>query len=182
MMKKFWFLLLLALTGCGEQGSIQIASFESADVANKVIVLLAQHQVPASLSSEKENFEIYVDKPDEAKARELLTEFNFYFQREDLNDLLESKFASLSKLEMVKSNLLESREIYNKLSVIPNVLRASVVVTGEKSKRISVLIMSLNEFEGTKKSNIERFLKGLIAESDTLTVSYFVQLAGNENV
>ncbi|WP_114785434.1 type III secretion protein [Vibrio tetraodonis] len=180
-MKKFYLFLLLVLVGCGDQGASQVASFESADVANKVIVLLAQHQVPATLSTEKENYHIHVEKSDEAKARELLTQFNFYFQREDLNDLLESKFASLSKLETVKSNLLESREIYNKLSVIPNVLRASVVVTGEKSKRISVLIMSLNEFDSTKKGNIERFLKGLAAESDTLTVSYFVQLAGNEN-
>ncbi|GLT17482.1 type III secretion protein [Vibrio zhanjiangensis] len=181
-MKKLCLLILLVLAGCGEQGSSQVASFESADVANKVIVLLAQHQVPATLSSEKENFHIYVDGADEAKARELLTQFNFYFQREDLNDLLESKFASLSKLETVKSNLLESREIYNKLGVIPNVLRASVVVTGEKNKRISVLIMSLNEFDSAKKSNIERFLKGLVAETDTLTVSYFVQLVSNENV
>ncbi|MDN3612041.1 type III secretion protein [Vibrio ostreicida] len=181
-MKKLWCLLLVILVGCDEQGSVQIANFESPDVANKVIVLLAQHQLAATLSTEKESYRIYVDKPAEAEARQLLTQFNFYFQREDLNDLLESKFASLSKLEMVKSNLLESREIYNKLSVIPNVLRASVVVTGEKNKRISVLIMSLKEIDLNKKSNIERFLKGLVAEQDTLTVSYFVQMAGNESV
>ncbi|MCF7505331.1 type III secretion protein [Vibrio sp. L3-7] len=181
-MKKLWCLLLIILTGCNEQGSAQIASFESADIANKVVVLLGQQQLPATLERNKESYLVYVDKPNEPKARELLSQFNFYFQREDLNDLLESKFASLSKLEVVKSNLLESREIYNKLSVIPNVLRASVVVSGERNKRVSVLIMSLQEMDSNKKSNIERFLKGLVAEQDTLTISYFVQMAGNENV
>uniref|UniRef100_UPI000B8E6EF4 type III secretion protein n=2 Tax=Vibrionaceae TaxID=641 RepID=UPI000B8E6EF4 len=121
-MNKLYVLLLLFLFGCGEQGSTQIASFESADIANKVIVMLSQYQVPATLSRQKESFLVFVDESAEEKARTLLTKFNFYFQREDLNDLLESKFASLSKLEMVKGNLLQSREIFNKLSVIPNVL------------------------------------------------------------
>ena len=102
-MKKLWCLLLIILTGCNEQGSAQIASFESADIANKVVVLLGQQQLPATLERNKESYLVYVDKPNEPKARELLSQFNFYFQREDLNDLLESKFASLSKLEVVKS-------------------------------------------------------------------------------
>lgn len=110
------------------------------------------------------------------KARELLTYYNFYFEREDLNDLLESKFASLSKLETVKSNFLQSREIYNKLSIMPNILRVSVVVTGEGSKRISVLILSVSEISAQNKSNIERFLKGVLNEEDRLTISYFVQV------
>ncbi|MEI8671594.1 hypothetical protein P4S52_06100 [Vibrio sp. SA48] len=42
--------------------------------------------------------------------------------------------------------------------------------------------MSLQEMDSNKKSNIERFLKGLVAEQDTLTISYFVQMVGNENV
>ncbi|OXX32631.1 type III secretion protein [Vibrio sp. V09_P4A23P171] len=181
-MNKLYVLLLLFLFGCGEQGSTQIASFESADIANKVIVMLSQYQVPATLSTQKENFLVFVDESAEEKARTLLTKFNFYFQREDLNDLLESKFASLSKLEMVKGNLLESREIFNKLSVIPNVLRASVVVTGDVNKRVSVLIMSFQDIEQENKNNIERFLKGLVSEKDTLTISYFVQNVINENI
>ncbi|AQM21012.1 MULTISPECIES: hypothetical protein [Vibrio] len=181
-MNKLYVLLLLFLFGCGEQGSTQIASFESADIANKVIVMLSQYQVPATLSRQKESFLVFVDESAEEKARTLLTKFNFYFQREDLNDLLESKFASLSKLEMVKGNLLQSREIFNKLSVIPNVLRASVVVTGDVNKRVSVLIMSFQDIEQENKNNIERFLKGLVSEKDTLTISYFVQNVINENI
>ena len=182
MMKRLWMIFIaFLLTGCNEQGTIQIASFESADIANKVVVLLEQQQLSATLEKSKEAYEVYVDKLQEVKARRLLSQFNFYFQREDLNDLLESKFASLSKLEIVKGNLLESREIYNKLSVIPNVLRASVVVTGDKNKRISVLIMSFEDMDADKKNNIERFLKGLIAEQDALTISYFVQMTSNEN-
>ncbi|HDI3224131.1 TPA: type III secretion protein [Vibrio cholerae] len=181
-MNKLYVFLLLFLFGCGEQGSTQIASFESADVANKVIVMLSQYQVPATLSRQKENFLVSVDESAEEKARTLLTKFNFYFQREDLNDLLESKFASLSKLEMVKGNLLQSREIFNKLSVIPNVFRASVVVTGDVNKRVSVLIMSFQDIEQENKNNIERFLKGLVSEKDTLTISYFVQNVVNENI
>ncbi|EGQ7944551.1 type III secretion protein, partial [Vibrio cholerae] len=117
-MKFFYPLLLLFLFGCSEKGSTQVAIFESADVANKVVVMLSHYQVPATLSTQKENFLVLVDKSQEGKARALLTKFNFYFQREDLNDLLESKFASLSKLETVKGNLLQSKEIFNKLSVI----------------------------------------------------------------
>ncbi|EGQ8095649.1 type III secretion protein [Vibrio cholerae] len=181
-MNKLYVFLLLFLFGCGEQGSTQIASFESADVANKVIVMLSQYQVSATLSRQKENFLVFVDESAEEKARTLLTKFNFYFQREDLNDLLESKFASLSKLEMVKGNLLQSREIFNKLSVIPNVFRASVVVTGDVNKRVSVLIMSFQDIEQENKNNIERFLKGLVSEKDTLTISYFVQNVVNENI
>lgn len=181
-MNKLYVLLLLFLFGCGKQVSTQIASFESADIANKVIVMLSQYQVPATLSTQKENFLVFVDESAEDKARTLLTKFNFYFQREDLNDLLESKFASLSKLEMVKGNLLQSREIFNKLSVIPNVLRASVVVTGDVNKRVSVLIMSFQDIEQENKNNIERFLKGMVSEKDTLTISYFVQNVINENI
>ncbi|WP_404272971.1 type III secretion protein [Vibrio cholerae] len=181
-MNKLYVFLLLFLFGCGEQGSTQIASFESADVANKVIVMLSQYQVSATLSRQKENFLVFVDESAEEKARTLLTKFNFYFQREDLNDLLESKFASLSKLEVVKGNLLQSREIFNKLSVIPNVFRASVVVTGDVNKRVSVLIMSFQDIEQENKNNIERFLKGLVSEKDTLTISYFVQNVVNENI
>ncbi|EJL6267957.1 type III secretion protein [Vibrio cholerae] len=181
-MNKLYVFLLLFLFGCGEQGSTEIASFESADVANKVIVMLSQYQVPATLSRQKENFLVFVDESAEEKARTLLTKFNFYFQSEDLNDLLESKFASLSKLEMVKGNLLQSREIFNKLSVIPNVFRASVVVTGDVNKRVSVLIMSFQDIEQENKNNIERFLKGLVSEKDTLSISYFVQNVVNENI
>ncbi|MGW7678710.1 type III secretion protein [Shewanella sp. S23-S33] len=181
-MKKLYWIVILVLFGCNEQGRVEIGNFDSADAANKVIVLLARYQLSASLSMNKDRHLVYVDKDNLAQAREVLTKFNFYFEREDLNDLLESKFASLSKLEIVKGNLLESREIYNKISVIPNVLRASVVVTGEKNKRVSVIIFSFDEIDLENKSNIERFLKGLVSELDTLTVSYFFQNTANEKV
>ncbi len=181
-MKKLYWIVFLVLFGCNEQGRVEVANFDSADAANKVVVLLARYQVSASLSMNKDRHLVYVDKDNLAQAREVLTKFNFYFEREDLNDLLESKFASLSKLEIVKGNLLESREIYNKISVIPNVLRTSVVVTGEKNKRVSVIIFSFDEIDLENKSNIERFLKGLVSELDTLTVSYFFQNTGNEKV
>jgi len=181
-MRRLYWIVFLVLFGCNEQSWVEVANFDSADTANKVVVLLARHQVSASLSMKKDRHVVYVDKDNLLQAREVLTKFNFYFEREDLNDLLESKFASLSKLEVVKGNLLESREIYNKISVIPNVLRTSVVVTGEKNKRVSVIIFSFDEIDLEKKSNIERFLKGVISESDTLTVSYFFQNTANEKV
>ncbi len=181
-MKNLYWIVFLFLFGCNEQGRVEVANFDSADAANKVIVLLARYQISASLSMNKDRHLVYVDKDNLAQAREVLTKFNFYFEREDLNDLLESKFASLSKLEIVKGNLLESREIYNKISVIPNVLRTSVVVSGEKNKRVSVIIFSFDEIDLENKSNIERFLKGLVSELDTLTVSYFFQNTANEKV
>ncbi|EOX1588918.1 type III secretion protein [Vibrio cholerae] len=175
-MKKILFLIFaLIVSGCSESGMAQVAKFESADLSNKVIVLLNKNQVNAKLTQLKDGYGVLVDDAQEMKARELLAYYNFYFEREDLNDLLESKFASLSKLEMVKSNFLQSREIYNKLSIMPNILRVSVVVTGEKAKRISVLILSLSEISAENKSNIERFLKGVLNEEDKLTISYFVQ-------
>ncbi|EQM16151.1 putative vcsJ2 [Vibrio parahaemolyticus 3259] len=154
----------------------QVATFESADLSNKVVVLLNKNDIRAKLTTLKDGYGVLVDDLQEMKARELLTYYNFYFEREDLNDLLESKFASLSKLETVKSNFLQSREIYNKLSIMPNILRVSVIVTGEGSKRISVLILSVSEISAQNKSNIERFLKGVLNEEDRLTISYFVQV------
>lgn len=174
-MKMFLCLLLIFLSGCSEQGNVQIAKFESSDMANKVIVLLEHYKVNASLSVDKESYSVTVKSDVESKARKILTQFNVYFQKEDLNELLESKFASLSKLETVKGNLLEGREIFNKLSVIPGILRANVVVTGDKRKRVSVLVMSLTEIDITNKHNIERFLKGVVDDGDKLTVSYFVE-------
>ena len=41
--------------------------------------------------------------------------------------------------------------------------------------------MSFQEIDTVNKNNIERFLKGLIAEQDTLTISYFVQMTTHEN-
>lgn len=175
MIRIFFCMLLILLTGCSDHDSAQIAKFESSDIANKVVVLLAHNKIKAVLSVEKDNYLVSVDKNLESKAREILTQFNFYFQKEDLNELLESKFASLSKLEMVKGNLLEGREIYNKLSVIPEILRVNVVVTGDKNKRISVLVISLAEIDTANKHNIERFLKGVVDDGDKLTISYFVQ-------
>ncbi|ANQ59294.1 type III secretion protein [Vibrio parahaemolyticus] len=176
-MRRIWFYLVISLmlAGCGTQGQSKIATFESADLANKVVVMLNKHQIPSTLSVQKEWYSVSVDESNEMKARELLTTFNFYFEKEDLNDLLESKFASLSKLEQVKSNFLQSREISNKLSVMPNIFRVSVVVTGSQKKRISVLILSLSELDSENKANIEQFLKGTLESEDKLTVSYFVQ-------
>lgn len=164
------------MSGCSDSGMTQVATFESADLSNKVIVLLNKNDIRAKLTTLKDGYGVMVDDLEEMKARELLTYYNFYFEREELNDLLESKFASLSKLETVKSNFLQSREIYNKLSIMPNILRVSVVVTGEESKRISVLILSVSEISAQNKSNIERFLKGVLNEEDRLTISYFVQV------
>lgn len=175
MKKLMLFFVVLIVSGCSESAMIQIAKFESADLSNKVIVLLNKNQINAQLTRLKDGFGVLVDDVNEMKARELLTFYNFYFEREDLNELLESKFASLSKLEMVKSNFLQSREIYNKLSIMPNILRISVVVTGDKAKRISVLILSMSEISAENKSNIERFLKGVLSEEDKLTISYLVQ-------
>lgn len=172
-MKKLWLALLIVLAGCSGDSQLKIASFTSEDTTNKVVVLLGEYNVPASIQdSKRDGFQVFINDKDVIKAREILTRYNFYFKDEDLNTLLESKFASLSKLETVKGNLLQSREIYNKLGSIPGVLKASVIVTGESSKRISVLIMSFNQLNDATKGNIENFLKGMIAESDTLTVSY----------
>ena len=182
MMRKFVCVLLVLLAGCSDQGGAQIAEFESSDMANKVVVLLAHYKVKAVLSMKKDSYLVSVDDNLEAKAREILTQFNAYFQKEDLNELLESKFASLSKLEIVKGNLLEGREIYNKLSVIPGILRANVMVTGDKRKRVSVLIMSLTEIDTANKHNIEHFLKGVVDDGGKLTVSYFVQSVNDSDL
>ncbi|ELA9559876.1 type III secretion protein [Vibrio parahaemolyticus] len=176
MRKLLLLVFVLAMSGCSDSGMTQVATFESADLSNKVIVLLNKNDIRAKLTTLKDGYGVMVDDLEEMKARELLTYYNFYFEREELNDLLESKFASLSKLETVKSNFLQSREIYNKLSIMPNILRVSVVVTGEESKRISVLILSVSEISAQNKSNIERFLKGVLNEEDRLTISYFVQV------
>ncbi|EGQ8084521.1 type III secretion protein [Vibrio parahaemolyticus] len=176
MRKLLLLVFVLVVSGCRDSGMTQVATFESADLSNKVVVLLNKNDIHAKLTTLKDGYGVQVDDLQEMKARELLAYYNFYFEREDLNDLLESKFASLSKLETVKSNFLQSREIYNKLSIMPNILRVSVVVTGEKSKRISVLILSVNEISAQNKSNIERFLKGMLNEEDRLTISYFVQV------
>ncbi|MCX8809089.1 type III secretion protein [Vibrio parahaemolyticus] len=176
MRKLLLLFFVLVVSGCRDSGMTQVATFESADLSNKVVVLLNKNDIRAKLTTLKDGYGVLVDDLQEMKARELLTYYNFYFEREDLNDLLESKFASLSKLETVKSNFLQSREIYNKLSIMPNILRVSVVVTGEGSKRISVLILSVSEISAQNKSNIERFLKGVLNEEDRLTISYFVQV------
>ncbi len=157
MRKLLLLVFVLVVSGCRDSGMTQVATFESADLSNKVVVLLNKNDIRAKLTTLKDGYGVLVDDLQEMKARELLTYYNFYFEREDLNDLLESKFASLSKLETVKSNFLQSREIYNKLSIMPNILRVSVVVTGEGSKRISVLILSVSEISAQNKSNIERF-------------------------
>ncbi|HCH5511369.1 TPA: type III secretion protein [Vibrio parahaemolyticus] len=176
MRKLLLLVFVLVVSGCRDSGMTQVATFESADLSNKVVVLLNKNDIRAKLTTLEDGYGVLVDDLQEMKARELLTYYNFYFEREDLNDLLESKFASLSKLETVKSNFLQSREIYNKLSIMPNILRVSVVVTGEGSKRISVLILSVSEISAQNKSNIERFLKGVLNEEDRLTISYFVQV------
>ncbi|MCX8783748.1 type III secretion protein [Vibrio parahaemolyticus] len=176
MRKLLLLVFVLVVSGCRDSGMTQVATFESADLSNKVVVLLNKNDIRAKLTTLKDGYGVLVDDLQEMKARELLTYYNFYFEREDLNDLLESKFASLSKLETVKSNFLQSREIYNKLSIMPNILRVSVIVTGEGSKRISVLILSVSEISAQNKSNIERFLKGVLNEEDRLTISYFVQV------
>lgn len=182
MIRRIVFIFFILLSGCAEVTNRQIASFDTSDIANKVAVLLAQYQIPSTLSKTKDTYNVSVEYQYEQKARELLTDYNFYFEKVDLNDLLESKFASLSKLEIVKSNLLEGREIYNKLSILPNVFRVNVIVTGNKEKRVSVLLISLVELTSEEKSSIERFLKGVIADRDKLTISYIVKGASSNLV
>ncbi len=174
--------LFFLLVGCHDSNGVSIAMFESADIANKVLVLLNQSQINADLVSTKNGYSIFVNETHVMEARTLLSRFNFYFQTEDLNDLLESKFASLSKLENIKSNLLEGREIYNKLNVIPDVLRSNVMVSGSESKRVSVLIISIKELDATSKSSVEKFLKGIVSERDILTVEYLVQSIVDEKI
>lgn len=173
-------LFLFLLIGCRDSQSISVAEFESADIANKVLVLLNKSQIHSELVQSKGQYSVYVGDDQVMKARTLLSKFNFYFEMEDLNDLLESKFSSLSKLENIKSNLLEGREIYNKLNVIPDVLRANVMVTGEGIKRVSVLLISISELDIVNKGGIEKFLKGIISENDTLTIEYLVQPIDDE--
>lgn len=168
-------LFLFLLIGCQDSQSTSVAEFESADIANKVLVLLNKAQIHATLVNSKGQYSVLVEDAQVMKARTLLSKFNFYFEMEDLNDLLESKFSSLSKLENIKGNLLEGREIYNKLNVIPDVLRSNVMVTGEGIKRVSVLLISISELDSTNKLRIEKFLKGIISENDTLTIEYLVQ-------
>ncbi|WP_394201544.1 type III secretion protein [Shewanella waksmanii] len=177
----FLIVLTLFLSGCKSDGYIQVAVYPSADVANKVVSLLGRGGMRSTVDVHKGEYTVLVSVEDEVKARNLLTEYNFYFVTEDLNDLLESKFASLSKLEEVKGNLLDSRVIYNKLSLIPGVLRLSVIVTGSKSKRISVLIISLDELDEHKKSSIDQFLKGLVSSGENYSVSYLVAKIENES-
>ncbi|EQL98359.1 putative type III secretion apparatus protein [Vibrio parahaemolyticus VP232] len=38
------------------------------------------------------------------------------------------------------------------------------------------MILSVSEISAQNKSNIERFLKGVLNEEDRLTISYFVQV------
>lgn len=52
-MEKWVCILLVLLAGCSEQGKTQIGKFESSDMANKVIVLLAHYKVKAVLSSRR---------------------------------------------------------------------------------------------------------------------------------
>ncbi|EKT60072.1 hypothetical protein [Providencia sneebia] len=172
--------LLFMIVGCQDNQDISVAEFESADTANKVLVLLNKAQIEAKLVFYKGQYSVYVNDTQVMNARALLSKFNFYFELEDLNDLLESKFSSLSKLENIKGNLLEGREIYNKLNVIPDVLRANVMVTGEGKKRISILLISLKEFDATSKARIEKFLKGIISANDMLTIEYLVQHVNDE--
>lgn len=171
----------MLVIGCTDVSNVSIASFDTADSANKVSVLLYKNNISADIVEDNDKYSIFVGEENEIKARELLSKFNFYFLEIEINDLLESKFASLSKLEEVKSNLLESRIIFNKLSVLPDVLRTSVVVTGRENKKISVIIASFENLEEENKANIEGFLRGLISKSDQLTVSYVVPQGYNQN-
>lgn len=174
-MKRFYILFIIVLlTGCKDGDYVDVAKFNNIDVANKVIVLLDNYNIPIKIITEKSLYGISVPRQNEMSARKILIKYNFYHQNEDLNDLLESKFASLSKLESVKGNLLESREISNKLNSLPNILRASVTITGEAAKRISVIIISLNDLEKGEKNSIESYLKGVASESSKLSVNYFV--------
>ena len=174
-MAKYFVLLMVLIAACDHKRTHVVATFESKDIANKVVVMLNSNDIHAELSNKKDLFIISVEEDQVMKARILLSAYNFYFEKEDLNVLLESKFASLSKLEAIKSNLLESKEISNTLNLIPDVLRADVLVHGMKEKHISVLIVSIAELEESIKNSINTFLNGIISQDDFLTISYLVR-------
>ena len=172
-----WAVLVLAvlLSSCDEQEMKPVARLLSNDKANKIVVMLDSNGISATLVKVKDIYTVSVPVESVMQARALLSDFNFYFEKEDLTSLLESKFASLSKLEAIKGNLLESKEISNKINTIPGVLNADVVIVGEKGKRISILVMSTDELDEDVKSSIESFLKGLVSEEDSLAVNYIVR-------
>ncbi|RTZ16644.1 type III secretion protein [Vibrio aquaticus] len=173
-MKYIWIFVLLIISGCDNIDRQRVGSFSTGDVANKAIVLLENKGIESKIVFEKEMYHIEVNTEHEMNARRLLSEFNFYYKSLDLNDLLESKFSSLSKLETIKSNLLSSRELSNKLNVIPGILKVEVVTSGDEEKQYSVIILSLEPITESRKREIKQFLTGVIKPSDKLTVSYLV--------
>lgn len=181
MKNIFLFVFSLLLFGCAEITDVTIASFEQDDRANKAFLLLNEYGIQASLTKEKETSAIIVSKADEVAARELLTDFNFFFTGQDVAPLLDSSFASLSKLEMVKENLFVSTLIQNNLGSIPNVINAKAIVTGEKQKNITVLILSFKPLSSNYKSEIDKLVKGLSKPDDKVTISYIVEELPSEN-
>ncbi len=181
MKNIFLFVFSLLLFGCSEISDVTIASFEQDDRANKAFLLLNEYGIPASILTEKETNAIIVSKADEVAARELLTDFNFYFSGQDVTPLLDSSFASLSKLEMVKENLFASMLIQNNLGSIPNVINAKAIVTGTKQKNITVLILSFQPLSSDYKSEIDKLVRGLSSSDDKVTISYIVEELPSEN-
>ncbi|EGQ8442525.1 type III secretion protein [Vibrio cholerae] len=174
------FFLCLLITACANEKTTVIGEFDSRDIANKVLVLLSNYDIEAALTRQKDSYIVSVNEANELNARIILTKYNFYFVDDSLNELLESKFSSLSKLETVKSNLLLSKDIHNKLSALPNVMKVSVIVNGEKNKRVAVMVMSIDELSIENKKNINDFLIGIMSETDTVTVKYFVHRGVND--
>ncbi|NOE11449.1 type III secretion protein [Vibrio cholerae] len=174
------FFLCLLITACANEKTTVIGEFDSRDIANKVLVLLSNYDIEAALTRQKDSYIVSVNESNELNARIILTKYNFYFVDDSLNELLESKFSSLSKLETVKSNLLLSKDIHNKLSALPNVMKVSVIVNGEKNKRVAVMVMSIDELGIENKKNINDFLIGIMSETDTVTVKYFVHRGVND--
>ncbi|MEG7567316.1 type III secretion protein [Vibrio cholerae] len=174
------FFLCLLITACANEKTTVIGEFDSRDIANKVLVLLSNYDIEAALTRQKDSYIVSVNESNELNARIILTKYNFYFVDDSLNELLESKFSSLSKLETVKSNLLLSKDIHNKLSALPNVMKVSVIVNGEKNKRVAVMVMSIDELSIENKKNINDFLIGIMSETDTVTVKYFVHRGVND--
>lgn len=181
MKNIFLFVFTLLLFGCSEISEVTIASFEQDDRANKAFLLLNEYGLHASLLKEQEISSITVNKGDEVTARELLTNFNFYFSEQDVAPMLDSSFASLSKLESVKENLFESLLIQNNLGSIPGVIHAKAIVTGDKQKNITVLVLSFKPLSTDYKSEIDKLVKGLSKPEDKVTISYIVEELPSEN-
>lgn len=144
--KKFFPLLascfaLLVLTACGREVLYNNLSQED---ANKVMVLLSQHGIPAELGEEKKQNEIFwtikVEKSDLPKARVLIVASNVISPKAPgLQEVYQGKGSSgwirTPAEERARYLLAQKGELINALKRLPEVVDADVVLNiPEKSK------------------------------------------------